>query len=121
MEQGALQTEKVEVKYKDEPRPGGKNWQIKDVSGQAYSVPAALAAIFSIGGTYEVRYQESIYNSKVYRMVKTAKPAAGTTNSGTAPAGGTSAGKDETIFMEVVVGRMIQSGQLNALNLILSN
>lgn len=126
----------ITPRYVDQPKPGKKNWSVKDVAGVVFSVPPKFAPQFRIGEPVMVDYSVSHYNGKDFNMVEGAtgtlapapmqaspayhppapeyaqqsKPASVQhTNGHTAPGSGHD--KDRAMFVTGCVGRAMGSGQ----------
>jgi hypothetical protein len=63
----------IEVAYVNDPKPGGKKGSVKTKDGAYYGVWADKLSLFKPGGTYEVEYDESQFQGKTYRNIKTDK------------------------------------------------
>lgn len=60
----------ITPRYVDAPKPGKKNWSVKDESGVLFSVPQRFASQFRVGSPVTVDYSVSHHNGKDFNMVE---------------------------------------------------
>lgn len=114
-------------KYLDEPKPGKKNWTMKDESGVYFSVSPDMAQGMKIGVPVTLDYRVNNFNGKTFNMVERVYGAAVPTTHTTAvtpptnpnpiqqghnaPAHKNGDAKAREMFVMGCVGRAMGSGQ----------
>lgn len=60
----------ITPQYIDAPKPGKKNWSIKDTAGAYYSFPPDLAVGLQAGQPVTIDYRTNNFNNKTFNMVE---------------------------------------------------
>jgi hypothetical protein len=60
----------ITPKYVNEPKPGKKNWSIKDQGDVYYSIPPDMAPSFKVGQPVTVDYQSKDFGGRSINMVE---------------------------------------------------
>lgn len=100
-------------KYVNDPKPGKKNYSIKDENGAYWSCPPAIAQQIKPGQAVMVEYEVNEYQGKSYSMIKglagsMAKPAPQTNSQAPAPrsAGSKSIAEEASMFAMGFLNRL---------------
>jgi len=112
----------VKVAFVNDAKDGRKMGNIKTVEGVYYSVPVNMLGLFARGGTYEVVYEDNVYQGRTYHHIKTIKqqggessPAENKTTNGTGghKYGATDNATAERIYVCGALNSFIAAGKID--------
>ncbi len=110
----------IEIKYKNEPKPGKSHWSVRAADGEYYGLAKGKENEIQQGGVYEVFYEDHDYRGKTYHTIQTIKPitqtaAAAGTVLASAERARTPDTESKQIFVCALLVAAIKGGQVNIL------